>query len=84
VDSILATQPNANMIAIVIVIVIGDLNDYQFSTTLSTLKGGVPSNLIDTLVSSSITAYDYDVVHINSEFPDQTSDHDPQVARITP
>jgi hypothetical protein len=25
---------------------------------------------------------DYDVVHVNSEFADQVSDHDPQVARI--
>jgi predicted extracellular nuclease len=25
---------------------------------------------------------DYDVVHVNSEFATQTSDHDPQVARI--
>jgi hypothetical protein len=24
----------------------------------------------------------YDVVHVNSEFADQASDHDPQVARI--
>ncbi|MEU6377803.1 endonuclease/exonuclease/phosphatase family protein [Streptomyces sp. NPDC046909] len=99
VDSILAAQSDAN------VIVLGDLNDYQFSTTLTNLKGGVLTNLIDTLpasqqytyvydgnsqvldhtlVSSSITAYDYDVVHINSEFSDQTSDHDPQVVRITP
>jgi hypothetical protein len=27
---------------------------------------------------------DYDVVHINAEFYDQASDHDPQVARIKP
>ncbi|WP_030612906.1 endonuclease/exonuclease/phosphatase family protein [Streptomyces fulvoviolaceus] len=98
-DSILAAQSDAN------VIVLGDLNDYQFSTTLSTLKGGVLTNLVDTLpasqqytyvhdgnsqvldhtlVSSSITSYDYDIAHINSEFSGQTSDHDPQVARITP
>ena len=24
----------------------------------------------------------YDVVHVNAEFADQTSDHDPQVARF--
>lgn len=98
-DSILAAQSTAN------VIVLGDLNDYQFSTTLSTLEGGVLTDLVDTLpasqqytyvydgnsqvldhtlVSSAITSYDYDIVHINSEFPDQTSDHDPQVVRITP
>ncbi|MCT9080515.1 hypothetical protein [Streptomyces fulvoviolaceus] len=43
------------------------------------------SQVLDhTLVSSSITSYDYDIAHINSEFSGQTSDHDPQVARITP
>jgi predicted extracellular nuclease len=25
---------------------------------------------------------DYDIVHVNSEFADQVSDHDPQVARL--
>ncbi|WP_316753333.1 endonuclease/exonuclease/phosphatase family protein [Streptomyces herbicida] len=99
VDSILAAQSDAH------VIVLGDLNDFQFSTAVSNLEGGVLTDLVDTLpasqqytyvydgnsqvldhtlVSSSITSYDYDIVHINSEFPDQTSDHDPQVVRITP
>ena len=27
--------------------------------------------------------FDYDVVHVNSEFADQVSDHDPQVVRLT-
>ena len=27
---------------------------------------------------------DYDVVHVNAEFADQASDHDPQVVRIRP
>lgn len=26
----------------------------------------------------------YDIIHINSEFADQVSDHDPQVVRIRP
>ena len=26
--------------------------------------------------------YDYDIVHINAEFADQDSDHDPQVVRL--
>jgi predicted extracellular nuclease len=26
----------------------------------------------------------YQVVHINAEYTDQTSDHDPQVVRLTP
>ncbi|TXS61410.1 MULTISPECIES: lamin tail domain-containing protein [unclassified Streptomyces] len=34
------------------------------------------------LTSPAITDYDYDVVHINAEFADQASDHDPQVVRI--
>jgi hypothetical protein len=37
------------------------------------------------LVSSSLLAnfpIEYDPVHVNSEFADQASDHDPQVARI--
>ncbi|MGL5083095.1 MAG: Ig-like domain-containing protein [Microcoleaceae cyanobacterium] len=36
------------------------------------------------LVSSSLTAdAEYDIVHINSEFDNQVSDHDPPVARFT-
>ena len=27
-------------------------------------------------------AFDYDIVHTNSEFFDQDSDHDPQVVRL--
>jgi predicted extracellular nuclease len=34
------------------------------------------------LVSRSLGRVGYDVVHINAEFADQASDHDPQVARI--
>ncbi|MCX4751405.1 endonuclease/exonuclease/phosphatase family protein [Kitasatospora sp. NBC_01287] len=36
------------------------------------------------LVSPSIGSAQYDVVHINSEFAVQSSDHDPQVVRIRP
>ncbi|GGO81361.1 endonuclease/exonuclease/phosphatase family protein [Wenjunlia tyrosinilytica] len=36
------------------------------------------------LTSPGIRNYDYDVVHINAEFADQASDHDPQVVRIHP
>ncbi|XHM95968.1 endonuclease/exonuclease/phosphatase family protein [Peterkaempfera sp. SMS 1(5)a] len=36
------------------------------------------------LVSPALKHADYDVVHINSEFADQASDHDPQVVRIKP
>jgi hypothetical protein len=37
------------------------------------------------LVSNNMLAgfgIDYDPVHVNSEFADQASDHDPQVARL--
>ena len=36
------------------------------------------------LISKPITDVDYDVVHINAEFADQASDHDPQLVRIRP
>jgi predicted extracellular nuclease len=28
--------------------------------------------------------YEYDIVHTNSEFADQASDHEPQVVRLSP
>lgn len=34
------------------------------------------------LTSPAIRRFDYDVVHINAEFADQASDHDPQVVRV--
>jgi predicted extracellular nuclease len=36
------------------------------------------------LLGGALTSsgYPYDVVHVNSEFSDQVSDHDPQVVRI--
>ena len=99
VDSILALDANAN------VIVLGDLNDFEFSETLAILEGGVLDNLVlslrrperytyvfegnsqvlDHILASrklyrTLTAYD--VVHVNAEFADQASDHDPQVARF--
>ncbi|MFD6328329.1 endonuclease/exonuclease/phosphatase family protein [Streptomyces niveus] len=86
------------------VVVLGDLNDYQFSKPLTTLtRGGILSDLMDKLPKSERYSYvydgnsqtldhilvspgvkkpEYDVVHINAEFADQASDHDPQVVRI--
>ncbi len=90
------------------VVVLGDLNDYQFSPPLALLKTGtadgsgrkILSDLINTLpadqrytyvyngisqvldhilVTPSIRRYSYQVVHVNSEYADQVSDHDPQV-----
>jgi predicted extracellular nuclease len=101
VDEVLAADPDAS------IVVLGDLNDFEFSETLDILKGGVLVNLMDslpkeerysyvfegnsqvldqTLVSQSMAAlpFTYDVVHVNSEFADQASDHEPQVARFAP
>jgi predicted extracellular nuclease len=100
VDSLLAQDANAN------VVVLGDLNDFEFSETLNILKGGVLTDLIETLPKAERYTYTfegnaqvldhvlvsgalfgrlvgYDVVHINAEFAEQTSDHDPSVARFT-
>jgi hypothetical protein len=86
------------------VVVLGDINDYEFSTTMTNLVTGTSlTDLITTLpvgerysyvyegnsqvldhicISSSFTAYDYDVVHVNAEFANRASDHDPQVVRV--
>ncbi len=89
------------------VVVLGDLNDYEFSETASILTGGrtlvdlprtLPlrerytydyegnSEVLDhVLVSPALMPrHDYQVVHINSEFANQTSDHDPQIVRLRP
>ncbi len=95
------------------VVVVGDLNDYQFSPALASLKtgradGSGPSILTDLittlpvdqrytyvfngvsqvldhiLISPRISGVSYQVVHVNSEYHDQVSDHDPQVVDITP
>ncbi|MET7763807.1 endonuclease/exonuclease/phosphatase family protein [Streptomyces sp. NPDC005393] len=36
------------------------------------------------LTSRALRRPDYDIVHINAEFSDQSSDHDPQVVRVRP
>lgn len=95
------------------VVVLGDLNDYQFSPALATLKTGnadghgVPAlvDLITTLpraqqytyvfdglsevldhilVGPRVRGVEYEVVHVNAEYTEQTSDHDPQVLRMVP
>jgi predicted extracellular nuclease len=99
VDAILAADADAN------VIVLGDINDFEFSQTVSILEGGVLASLMNTLpkaqrysyvfegnsqvldqilVSGNLGSFPtvYDVVHVNSEFFDQASDHDPQVAKL--
>ena len=100
VDDILAADPDAN------VIVLGDINDFEFSETVEILEGGVITSLMhglpqeerysyvfegnsqvldQILVSSHLLdafGVEYDPVHVNAEFADQASDHDPQVARL--
>jgi predicted extracellular nuclease len=99
VAKILAADPNAN------VVVDGDLNDFEFSDTVSILKAGVLTDLIDTLPLNERYSYvfegnsqtldhillsdalktrpfAFDVVHVNAEFADQASDHDPSVVRL--
>src|SRR5262249_29368145 len=100
VKQIYAVQPSAK------VIVLGDLNDFEFSTTMTNLRAGTPLvDLITTLpaperysyvfdgnsqvldhiaASTTFTDVDYDVVHVNAEFADRASDHDPQVVRVRP
>jgi uncharacterized protein len=99
VSDLETANPRAN------VVVLGDLNDFDFSETLSILKGDQLVNLMDTLPLSERYSYvfegnsevldqilvskplmqgkpAYDSVHVNAEFTDQASDHDPQVARL--
>jgi len=100
VDQLVAADPDAN------VIVLGDVNDFDFSETVHILEGGVMTTLMNTLPPSERYSYvfegnsqvldqmlvtntmlgnfpiDYDPVHVNAEFADQASDHDPQVARL--
>jgi predicted extracellular nuclease len=107
VQQVLAVDKKAD------VVVLGDLNDFQFSPSVTALRTGTadgtgPSILTDListlpvderytyvfngvsqvldhiLVTSGAGLVQYQVVHINSEFTNQTSDHDPQVVRLTP
>lgn len=88
------------------VLVVGDINDFEFSATTEALTDGgalyaavksLPraerysyvfqgnSQVLDQILTSpSIDDFSYDSVHINSEFADQNSDHDPQVLRFRP
>jgi uncharacterized protein len=87
------------------IVVLGDINDFEFSETVEILKGDELVSLIDTLPKPERYSYvfegnsqvldqilasskmfnsfrEYDSVHVNSEFHDQNSDHEPQVARF--
>jgi hypothetical protein len=103
VDELLDADRNAN------VVVLGDLNDFEFSAPLGILKGsgadalhalieslaanerysyvfdGNSQTLDQIVVSGNLFSnfgFQYDVIHVNAEFPDQASDHDPSVARL--
>lgn len=106
VDQILAIDRKAN------VVVLGDINDFQFSGTVDILTGahdGAPvlTTLFDLLPAGEQYSYVfegnsqvldqilvsrtllrqspvYDVVHVNAEFFDQASDHEPSVMRFVP
>ncbi|MGW4030723.1 endonuclease/exonuclease/phosphatase family protein [Streptomyces sp. NPDC004838] len=88
------------------VLVVGDINDFEFSATTKALTDGgalhaavksLPSRdrysyvyqgnsqvLDQILTSPSVGDFEYDSVHINAEFAEQDSDHDPQVLRFRP
>ena len=110
VQELLDVDPQAN------VVVVGDINDFEFSETIRLLtddgadladliqyKGprkrytyvfeGNSQVLDHILVGPSLAPVeaeaepvrirrDYDVVHVNADFWDQVSDHDPQVVRL--
>jgi predicted extracellular nuclease len=99
VGQILAINRNA------FVVVAGDLNDFEFSDAVQTVRAtgmvDLPATLplperytyvfdgnsqvLDHILVSPHFAkhsYEYDVVHVNSEFANQVSDHEPQVARL--
>ncbi len=99
VDQVLAADHRAN------VIVLGDINDFEFSETTQILEGGVMTSLLHGLPKAERYSYvfegnsqvldqilvsnntlsklrAFDVVHVNAEFADQASDHDPSVARL--
>ncbi len=103
VKQILAVDKNADVVAL------GDINDFEFSTTARLLEDdgalwsavkslprserysyvyqGNSQVLDQILVSPSIRRGGrpaYDSVHVNAEFHDQISDHDPQVLRFRP
>jgi predicted extracellular nuclease len=108
-DQLLAADARAN------VVVLGDINDFEFSQTIDLMVGSGGNAMVDLprtlkvserysyvfegnsqvldqiLLSKALAVaphgsraapFDYDIVHTNSEFYDQDSDHDPQVVRL--
>ncbi len=100
VSQLSSADPTAN------VVVLGDLNDYEFSPTVQILEAVGLHDLINTLPLNQRYSYDFegnsevldhimlsgplfarplvfDPVHVNAEFFDQASDHDPSVVRVS-
>ncbi|MBT2442368.1 endonuclease/exonuclease/phosphatase family protein [Streptomyces sp. ISL-36] len=100
VKDVLAVEKQAD------VLVLGDINDFEFSETTKALTDGgalypavksLPrserysyvfqgnSQVLDQILTSpGVHHFEYDSVHINAEFAEQDSDHDPQVLRFRP
>ena len=99
VSQLTTADPNAN------VIVLGDLNDFEFSETVGILESAGLHDLMNTLPVNQRYSYEFegnaqvldhilfsgnlfgqpfvfDPVHVNAEFTDQASDHDPSVVRL--
>jgi predicted extracellular nuclease len=99
VSDISAADPDAG------VVVLGDLNDFEFSETVGILEAAGLHDLMDTLPLNQRYSYDFEgnsqvldhillsgplfarplafaPVHVNAEFFDQASDHDPSVVRV--
>jgi uncharacterized protein len=99
VSQLSSADPDAN------VVVLGDLNDFEFSPTVQLLEAAGLHDLMNTLPLNQRYSYDFegnshvldhilfdgplfarplvfDPVHVNAEFFDQASDHDPSVVRV--
>ena len=99
VSQLSGADPNAN------VVVLGDLNDFEFSETVQILESHGLDDLMETLPENQRYSYEFegnaqvldhimvsgplfarplvfDPVHVNAEFFDQASDHDPSVVRV--
>jgi predicted extracellular nuclease len=100
VSQLTTADPNAN------VVVLGDLNDFEFSQTVGILEAAGMHDLMNTLPLNQRYSYEFegnaqvldhimfsnglfgrpfvfDPLHVNAEFWDQASDHDPSVVRVT-
>jgi predicted extracellular nuclease len=99
VSDISSADPSAN------VVVLGDLNDFEFTPTVQILEAAGLHDLMNTLPLNQRYSYDFEgnshvldhilfsgplfaqplvfvPVHVNSDFFDQASDHDPSLVRV--